>query len=56
MLEPLLAKGFIPAEISDEDDALPLNLCLELGYVGRKDAIEVSSYVPYIHSRGNACT
>lgn len=44
MLEPLLAKGFIPAEkVSDEDDTLPLNLCLEASYVVRKDVIEVSS-------------
>ncbi|MDO4583866.1 MAG: hypothetical protein Q4D62_07155 [Planctomycetia bacterium] len=48
MLEPLLAKDFIPAEkVSDEDDALSLNLWLDASYVDRKEVVEVSGYVPF---------
>ena len=42
MLKPLLAERFVSP---DEDTALSLNHCLDLGYVAPQAIIEAASYV-----------
>ena len=49
MLEPLLADRFVP---SDPSLKFRANLCLDAGYVGRKEVVAKAGYVPHIRSRG----